>query len=433
MHRGIITEWRKRVMPVVGGVVNYYVDATGGNDANNGRSPEKAWQTVAKVNATAFYPGNHILFKRGETWAEKLTFPSSGTASNPINISNYGTGALPIITGSGVRDHAIIATAKNYITIDGITATATVWETIDFVGGIGAVVKNCTIPLGGNIGILVEGGATLFDIYSNVITGSNGNGIGTSGVSNGEIHHNDVSACGIVTDDRSCISVFGVSGNVRVHHNICHDSSNAGAAGIRGIILDTTGALVNYAYQNLCHHCDGSGIYVILSNNQQVYNNICYSNGSVGNWNDGIKWENCTGGLCYHNTCYGNRNSSIRCRDTASGVIIKNNIGWQTGNSCFIKENSANVHTVDYNNWYGVANEYDWNGVTYANEALFFAATGQGQHDFTTDPLCVSNVNYHLQAGSPCRGNGAVGLGIVDDYDSVVRASPPDIGAYQYV
>ena len=44
----------------------YYVDATGGSDNNDGTGAP--WQTVAKVNATTFQPGDSILFKRGETW-----------------------------------------------------------------------------------------------------------------------------------------------------------------------------------------------------------------------------------------------------------------------------------------------------------------------------------------------------------------------------
>jgi hypothetical protein len=44
----------------------YYVDATNGNDRNNGLSPSTPWKTIAKVNASRFQPGNQILIKRGE-------------------------------------------------------------------------------------------------------------------------------------------------------------------------------------------------------------------------------------------------------------------------------------------------------------------------------------------------------------------------------
>jgi len=75
----------------------YYVDQTGGNDANNGLSTGSAWKTIAKVNALDFAPGDSILFKRGETWREHLAVPSSGSAGNPITIGAYGAGIKPII------------------------------------------------------------------------------------------------------------------------------------------------------------------------------------------------------------------------------------------------------------------------------------------------------------------------------------------------
>ena len=44
----------------------YYIDATKGNDNNNGQSSSTAWKTIAKVNASSFNPGDQILFKKGE-------------------------------------------------------------------------------------------------------------------------------------------------------------------------------------------------------------------------------------------------------------------------------------------------------------------------------------------------------------------------------
>ena len=78
----------------------YYVDATNGIDNNNGLSPVTAWKTIAQVNSYSFSPGDSILFKKGETWRETLTIPSSGSSASIITFSAYGTGAAPIISGS---------------------------------------------------------------------------------------------------------------------------------------------------------------------------------------------------------------------------------------------------------------------------------------------------------------------------------------------
>ena len=76
----------------------YYVDATLGNDSNSGRLSTAAWKTIAKVNAAMFNPGDCILFKRGETWDETLTVPSSGTSGAHITYGSYSGGRKPLIT-----------------------------------------------------------------------------------------------------------------------------------------------------------------------------------------------------------------------------------------------------------------------------------------------------------------------------------------------
>jgi len=78
----------------------YYVDATGGNDNNNGLSPTTAWQTIAKVNASSFDPGDQILFKRGEIWRAQLIVRSSGNSGNPITFGTYGSGVNPAISAA---------------------------------------------------------------------------------------------------------------------------------------------------------------------------------------------------------------------------------------------------------------------------------------------------------------------------------------------
>jgi parallel beta-helix repeat protein len=79
----------------------FYVDATLGNDTNNGTSSATPWRTLAKVNTqfSSFVAGTSVLLKCGETFTGSITVNKSGTSSNPITIGQYGTGAPPIITG----------------------------------------------------------------------------------------------------------------------------------------------------------------------------------------------------------------------------------------------------------------------------------------------------------------------------------------------
>jgi hypothetical protein len=77
---------------------NYYVSNTG-SDAAAGTSTGAAWQTIAKVNATSFLPGDSILLKNGDSWREQLKPISSGSSGNVIYIGAYGSGAKPLLTG----------------------------------------------------------------------------------------------------------------------------------------------------------------------------------------------------------------------------------------------------------------------------------------------------------------------------------------------
>ncbi len=82
---------------------DYYVDCNFGANGNPGTSPDVAWRTLLQVGISSFLPGDTINLKRGCTWNETLTPPSSGT--NPatggalIKIDSYGSGPAPHLTG----------------------------------------------------------------------------------------------------------------------------------------------------------------------------------------------------------------------------------------------------------------------------------------------------------------------------------------------
>jgi len=117
----------------------YYVDAVAGNDSNNGTSQATPWRTVAKVNSSHFSAGDQILFKRGDTWRELLSPPSSGEAGSPIVIGAYGIGPAPILAGADLLPQsawslcstcqpriwqASLATRPNIVIFDGVSGNA---------------------------------------------------------------------------------------------------------------------------------------------------------------------------------------------------------------------------------------------------------------------------------------------------------------------
>ena len=91
----------------------YYVSPNG-KDSNSGTSTLKPWRTINKVNRRDLDPGDQVLFLGGATFSGRLTFTSrdSGTATNPITISSYGTGKA-IING-GTVEAILIYNAGGY-------------------------------------------------------------------------------------------------------------------------------------------------------------------------------------------------------------------------------------------------------------------------------------------------------------------------------
>lgn len=83
----------------------YYIDATNGNDANNGNSENTSWKTLSKVNETTFNPDDKILFKSGEVWNGQLLLKGSGSEGKPIIVNSYGSGNKPIFNGGGVTEN----------------------------------------------------------------------------------------------------------------------------------------------------------------------------------------------------------------------------------------------------------------------------------------------------------------------------------------
>jgi hypothetical protein len=106
---------------VPNGGSTYYVTPSG-NDANSGLSPAQAWQSVLRVNQQFFNPGDRILFERGGRYAGSLQPQGSGIDGSPIGISAYGTGALPIIDGSG-QESAVKLFNQEYWQFDSLDIT----------------------------------------------------------------------------------------------------------------------------------------------------------------------------------------------------------------------------------------------------------------------------------------------------------------------
>lgn len=76
-----------------GGGNIYYVSA-GGNDSNDGLSPQTAIRTLGKVNSLSLESGDIVAFRRGDEWNEHITLH----LRNGVTYSAYGEGAKPALS-----------------------------------------------------------------------------------------------------------------------------------------------------------------------------------------------------------------------------------------------------------------------------------------------------------------------------------------------
>ncbi len=91
----------------------FYVDASNGNDSNNGTSTSTAWKSVAKAQQAPLKGGDALLFKRGQTFNGRFSLSYSGSAGNPITIGAYGDGARPVISSLGSYNHTFTSQGGN--------------------------------------------------------------------------------------------------------------------------------------------------------------------------------------------------------------------------------------------------------------------------------------------------------------------------------
>jgi len=100
-----------------------YINATIGNDLNDGNSPMTAWNTLGKINNSSFGPGDTILFKAGEKWYGVLKPKGSGEKGASVVIDRFGPGPRPEIHGKGLEAYTVLLENQEYWEINNLRIT----------------------------------------------------------------------------------------------------------------------------------------------------------------------------------------------------------------------------------------------------------------------------------------------------------------------
>jgi len=345
---------------------------------------------------------------RGDVWSEELTITSlQGALGHPVILSNYGSGALPIIDGGSTRHTCIsaLSTTAKYITIDGFECRNTTQNGIAFQtsGGQmpGITVQNSNIH---NTGPgAYAGGSGAFDdhLYHNQLDFEDySSGTGLDGV---KFINNIVNHCG----GHNCLQVHYDGGGPLVQGNVVGPGCVHNCIDMKG----ATGGVIDQNVATTGVTTGGQGcIYTenIYNANSSVTvtRNVCYGS-SVGFQFD-------TGGACIgHTHCYQTiiayNNTAIAPVNTAYAIIVGGSPA--PGDIKLTWENNImDGGTVDINsgvNWYDDYNDCGGHQGQYATNATY------GSHDIMDmDPMYVNftGKDFQLTAGSPVANAGLPAL-----------------------
>jgi hypothetical protein len=441
----------------------YYV-SNDGSDSNDGKSMSAPWQTIAKVNATTFSPGDSILFQDGGVWREQLTLNSSGTSTSPITISSYGSGVQPIIDGA---DSVTEWTQGSGQTIPNnvYAASLTTAPSQIFVDGnrLSPVTSYLSMPLGSffwssnTVYVRLAGDAS--PTGHTILASQRDFNVSLSGTSyisvtglnltraNVDNLRIDGAATGIILESNSMSSAYDICADVRypgsgtlVKQDISIIGNTVTECGADGVFVGDYSNNITIAQNDISHvavidsdstgsyayHLYTGGIHLIGSpahlHDVTVNRNMVYMNGTAvsgggvhgnGIWDDtGGANISITNNLTYDNVYYG-----IQLENT-NGAVAQANVSY--GNlSGIVVSASTTDSNVSQNNLV-------YNNTVYGNADVGIRVSG----NYTTAPqpdsslknqvvnnISVKNGNRNISAIFGGENDGKYGSGNVYQYN----------------
>ena len=395
----------------------YYVDSVSGSDSNSGTSLGAPWQTLTKVNATTFQPGDVVNFKRGSLWTgSTLVVDSSGVSGNLITYQAYGTGNRPEIAApSGSWKVSINVTGdwnlvKDFLLRDGHQAGIQLSVGADHNTVQGVEVRNA------GFGVFTQGQYNLITqnyVHDTKIIVSDATPSNDYGATcywleapNNEVSYNRGINCRAPSidfgHDGGFVEVWRSGDNSYIHHNYAENTNGFFELGASG---NGSSQNVKVAY-NIIYNVTASGSGT----------SICFNTGNYNINVTGFKFENNTFvSTAGHPDAF----RVLGCRSDLSSIQVRNNIFYSD------IQIASNGNFTRSNNLYHMVNMVSGSGVGYS--------LGAGEKTGNPLFLNLAAVNVHLLIGSPAIDAGA-NLGYAQDYDGrpVPFGSAPDIGVFEF-
>lgn len=476
--------------PVPATEVTLYVNASTGNDTNDGKTLLSAFKTIQKAASSA--GAGCLVLISGGTYREQIIIASSGTILNPIIFSS--TNSEPVlIDGSGFSTGTMISiTDKSNLLFKGLTIKNLTGKDVQGIlvnaspnGGVANITfrhmtiqaigwssSTTTLPTSAD-------NAQPFIVYGHGLTQANA--VVNITLDSSVISNN-------IPGFSEAISFDGNIDGFTVSNNTVSNNTNIGIAAI-GNYGTSTGAIFDQArnglvtgntcFNNISLYATSAGIYVDGGRNIKISQNRTYSNGTgieVGNEQNGnasnmlvsgnLIYLNQVSGLAiggYDTRTTGQILNSIFVNNTlfqnntlldgtgemvitkASGCQIENNIFYTNSQNLLFSLNpilpqSGNI--INYNCWYTSSQnstniQVNYLSSSYTTFGNYQLATSQDKQSLFAEPLFVNslNTNFHLQALSKClnAGNTAIIKDLnITNFDGIplLSGSNVNIGAY---
>lgn len=197
-------------------------------------SQASPFNSIGQANGKAYAPGDTLAFASGTTCTGSLAPQGSGTASDPITLTAYGAGALPVIDGAGAA-HTVSFTNQDHWRISNLKLTNPA-SSLARRAGLRISATDGTAHRGFDIGHLVvdrvagqtnKNSPTTEDFVQSagIVTGASGT---NSTLHDIHVHHNQISNTG-GGGLKIRVGAMAVKGSgVLIEHNTIRDVGGDG-------------------------------------------------------------------------------------------------------------------------------------------------------------------------------------------------------------
>lgn len=379
------------------GSTTYFISPNG-NDNNTGTDSTVPWQSLTKVNATTFAPGDRILLESGGVWNDTLCPKGSGKAGAPIVIDKYGGLPRPRINGGG-KVNGSSALSLNGVAnweVHNLEITNTV-SSGDTYAVTGIRINGGTHAEDSAYGNIAITDCYVHDVNAATVHQANYNK-GTGGIIlAGKLNNVLVQNCHIVNCSVEGIRTTGFAQMERRSKNIVLDNNLIENIYGDGIVMAQVSGGCRVTHNTVHNACmtndiNFAGIWTVGSRNTIVAHNEVYGM-KGGGPNDGMAfdadgWDNpsaADGDVFEYNYSHDNNGGFFLFMSHAKNITVRynvsvNDVGTTGRKKLFLIENSPNRDRYVYNNVFYITNPVDrlfWKGVgaTFSNN-IFYVASG---------------------------------------------------------